>query len=60
MKHQVHAANAEHRHAGIRIESVEGFFLTEIPLLFGQLAAGDAVRITLVVIGQIARVGVRF
>ena len=59
VQHEVHAADAQHRHAGITVVAGEAFRLREFPFLGFQLATGQAVRPTLVVIREVALVGVR-
>src|SRR5215216_6397498 len=59
VQHEVHAANAQHRHPGITIVARERLALRELPLLRLQLAAGETMRPALVIIGEIALVGVR-
>ena len=61
MEHQVHAADAQHGHA--RVAVVAGNRLvcanSNVPS-WASFRAGDAVRVALLVVGQVARVGVGF
>ena len=46
---------------GVGVEAGEGLrSVQNFAFFFGELAAGQAVRIALLVIGDVARVGVRF
>ena len=59
MQHEVHAADAQHGHAGVAVVAGERLALREFPLLRRELAAGQAVRPALLVIAEVALIGVR-
>ena len=60
VQHEVHAADAEHGHAGVVVVAGEGLGLAELVFFLGELAAGQAVGLALLVVGEVARVGVGF
>ena len=60
MEHEVHAADAEHGHARVRVEAGQGLGLAELVFFLGEFAARQAVGIALLVVGDVARVGVGF
>ena len=61
VEHQVHAADAEHGHAGVGIEAGEGPGLAELVILpCVELARRSGRGEALFVVGEVARVGVGF
>lgn len=57
MQHEIHAADAQHGHAGITVIAGKGFLLREVPLLLCGLATDKAVRPTFLIILEVALVG---
>ena len=60
MEHEVHAADAEHGHARVAVVAGQGLGLAELPFFLGEFAARQAVGVALLVVGEVARVGVGF
>ena len=60
VEHEVHAADPEHGHAGVGVEAGKGLGLAEFPFVWREFAAGQAVGLALLVVGEVARVGVGF
>jgi hypothetical protein len=60
VEHEVHAADAEHGHARVRVKAGQGFGLAELIFFLGEFAARQAVGVALFVVGDVARVGMGF
>ena len=60
MEHEVHAADAQHGHARVRVEAGQGLGLAELVFFLGEFASGQAVGVALLVVGDVAGVGVGF
>ena len=57
MEHEIHAADAEHGHPRVRVEAGQGLGLAKLVLLLAEFAARQAVRVTFLVVSDVARVG---
>ena len=54
VEHEVHAADAEHGHAGVAVVAGEGVALEEVMLFLGELAAGEAVGPAFLIVSEVA------